>query len=336
MINIKKITDKNKEQYFNFLEQNESNLNCYYKNSDSNDKNNFNGAFNYFLIYSDDECIGYLKTYFSNLVIKDIELKCGGISYFSLLENKAKKYMGDILNEIDELLEDEKYNITFLNKYSDSYRKFDYWPIGTIKNFTITKQNILRIVSKKEDYVVKCADENDIELLNEFYKSNSYYIDRNNNDWQYLLKHSNFKYYIATNGEDISYLTYCPKTQSIFEAHGDITCLNMTSKYIFELFDCTVLNVHYNGLDFDITTFLYENCKEINLSSIANMRIYNGSDTLEKLNALITAQGYEFNNLNTEDEKELCIRLLGFEYSPLNKYQFVKPSNISFSIADLK
>ncbi len=336
MISIRKVNNEEENQYFDFLDKNKKNLNNYYTNNNLYNENSFNNNFTYFLICNDNKYIGLLKIYFSTLCIKDIKLKCGGISEFSLLKDLSASCIDDILNKIDSFLEKEKYNLTFLNKIDDSYRKFNYWPIGTVKNFTITKKNMKKNNDTDKKYVVKPADKNDIDLLNEFYTNNVHYINRTNGDWLYLLNSNKYKYYICTNGEDISYVAYCSQDKSIVELHGDIACLNHTIQYIFDLFNIHEFNIFYNDIDFNITNFLYEHCKDINLSSIANMKIFNSFDTLNKLNYLINEQGYKFDNLSTEDEKEICTRILGFEYLPLNKYQFIKPCNVSFSIADLK
>ncbi len=337
MVNIKKCTKKDYEQLSCFLELNEFNFNVYYTNNDVNDNvKPFNDTFNHFLIYNDEDCVGYFKTYYANLIINNIELKCGGISKLLFINTLQHDILDECISKITNTLESEGYNLSLSNKGDYNYRKFGYNPIGSIKNFILPKVNMTKLIGVSRDYAIKHANLEDIELLNEFYVKNLYRINRKEKDWYYLLQHSKYNYYICTNGEEISYLAYCPTNKNIVELHGDINCLCHTFKYIYELFNVSEINVQYNDLDFNITQLLYKYCKDCNISSIANMKIFNISETFEKLTGLLEQQGYTFDNLLEDDKKELCNRILGFQYLPLNKFQFVNPINVQFSIANLK
>ncbi len=337
MIYIKECFEKDESSYFSFLEQNEDKLTVLYSNTNSKKGiNTFNKDFKYFLVYDDDTCIGTLKLYSMILIIDNTEINSGGISYFSLLDNLNPYCLEAVLDDIDILLEKLGYNITLLNRDNYTYRKLNYWPLGTIKNFTITSEILFENVKDNNDFIIKPADTMDIELLNEFYMDNFCYTYRTNDDWISLITNSTYEYYISTNGEEISYLAYCPQTNNIIELHGDIDCLSNNFKYIFKKYDLKEVNVQYNDIDFNISRVLYQYCKNCNMSPIVNMKVYNSTDTFNKLSYLIERQGYKFSNLSYEDEENLCSRILGFEYMPSNKYNFVKPTNINLSVADLK
>lgn len=338
MINLLKCTSQNEKDYFDFLRTNESNLNVLYNNNNKifDHNNKFNDIYDYFFIYDEENLIGVLKTYELTLIIDNTELKSGGASLICLLKGLNPYCFDAVLDRIDDFFEEENFNIALLSKDIQTYRKYHYWPLGTIRKFEINRDYLSSAVSFDSEYIVKIANLSDIELLNEFYVDNLCYNYRNQLDWADLIKNSKYKYYICTNGEGISYAAYCNETKEVVEVHGDLDCLGKTLRYLFDEYKSNTIYVLYNDIDLNISRSLYEYCNNCSLQPITNMHIYNSTDTYNKLSYLIERQGYKFDNLSYEDEEELCIRVLGFEYMPSNRYQFVKPTNVNLSIADLK
>ncbi len=290
----------------------------------------------YYLIYEFNVLVGVFSLRYLKFVMDTTDFKCCNLSNF-FINHKLQSYTFDeVCEEIDDVIEENKVNLSLLKLSNKTYKKYGFEFIGTSKIFTLNKESIDENINNENPPIFKKANIDDIELLNEFYVADNFYIERSKDDWECLFNCSKYDVFTGTNGEELGYAVFDKTSNTIIEFNGDINFIFQTLSHLCDMYNLFVIKIQYNGLTNSINVNLHKICDTCILSPIANVKIFNSTQTLSKLNMFIEKQGYVFENLSYEDEEDLCKRILGFDYLPSNKYQFVRTTYSNFSVAVLK